>query len=323
MSLVFIALFTSVPVMAQVVSTDFEDGTTDGWFPFGNPTVAASNAQANTGSFSLLTTNRTQSFEGPGINLTQALTAGQSYVFRLAARIAQSQTGSASLQMTMLSVVNGVTGYTGVASATATTGGWTILQGTYTPPSSGVSQLILYVEAPSDSTASYYIDSFSVSGASGGCSNPPDTSGFSSNFEDGTAQGWGPRGGELVNPTQADAHSGAWSLLTTGRTQFWNGPTHDITGKMCNGSQYWLEAWVKLAPGETTTTINMSLQLTDEFGNPSYPSVTSATVTSGAWVRLKSKPYTFSGSYANLQLYFQSGFPPAPVSQFYLDDVKV
>src|SRR5438094_2827007 len=90
MSLVFIALLASVPAMAQVVSSDFEDGTTDGWGPFGNPTVTLSNALANTGTFSLLTTNRTRPFEGPGIDLTKALTPGQSYVFRVAARIAQS-----------------------------------------------------------------------------------------------------------------------------------------------------------------------------------------------------------------------------------------
>ena len=31
MSLVFVALLTCTPAMAQVVSSDFEDGTTDGW----------------------------------------------------------------------------------------------------------------------------------------------------------------------------------------------------------------------------------------------------------------------------------------------------
>lgn len=325
MSLVFIALLASVPATAQVVSSDFEDGTTDGWGPFGSPTVTLSNAEANTGSFSLLATNRTQSFEGPGIDLTKALSPGQSYVFKVAARIAQSQTGSTTLQMTMLNTVNNVTGFASVASATVDSNGWTILQGTYTPPSSGINQLILYVEAPSDATASYYIDTFTASPVSGGCTNPPDTTGMFSDFEDGTTQGWGSRGGgapAAVTPTQADHHSGAWSLLTTGRVQFWNGPTHDATGKLCNGSQYWLEAWVKLPQGEPSTTINMSLQLTDQFGNNSFPSVTNATVTSGGWVRLKSKPYTFSGSYTSLQIYFQSGFN-SPVSQFYIDDVKV
>src|SRR5437868_7975846 len=102
MSLVFVALLASIPATAQVVSSDFEDGTTDGWGPFGNPAVTVSNAAANTGTNSLLTTNRTQPFEGPGIDLTKALTPGQSYVFKVAARIAQSQTGSTTLQMTML-----------------------------------------------------------------------------------------------------------------------------------------------------------------------------------------------------------------------------
>jgi endo-1,4-beta-xylanase len=90
---------------------------------------------------------------------------------------------------------------------------------------------------------------------------------------------------------------------------------------MCNGSQYWLEVWVKMAPGQPTMTINLSLQYTDLGGSVHFPSVTTATVSSSAWVRLKSKPYTFSGAYTNLQIYVQSF--NNPTAQFYIDDVKV
>ena len=198
------------------------------------------------------------------------------------------------------------------------------MQGNFAPASSGVSQLFLYIEDDTNANAEYYIDTFTVSATNGGCTNPPDNSGFSSNFEDGTAQGWVSRGGGspvVLTPTQADAHSGAWSLQVTGRTATWNGPTHDITGKMCNGSQYWLEVWVKMLPGQPTTSINLSLQLTDQFGNVSFPSVTNATVTPTSWVRLKAKPYTFSGTYTNLQIYIQSN--NNPTAQFYVDDVSV
>ncbi len=320
-----LTLLLARAAVAQVVSIDFEDGGTDGWFGFGGDTVTNSVAQANTGTHSLLATNRSQTFQGPGIDLTQTLTAGQSYVFKVAVRLSDTTPGSDNVNLTMLQTVNGSTTFPHVAGSTVTNNGWVVLQGAYTPPSSGVSQLLLYVEDDSNAGAEYYIDTFSVTATNGGCTNPPDTSGFFSGFESGTTEGWVSRGGGApvtLTPTQADVHSGSWSLLVQGRTAFWNGPTHDITGKMCNGSQYWLEAWVKLAPGEPTTTINMSLQVTDQFGNVSFPGVTNATVTSGGWVRLKSKPYTFSGSYTNLQIYFQSGFS-TPISQFYVDDVKV
>src|SRR5581483_1985999 len=259
---------------AQVFTADFEDQTTDGFFPFGNPTVAVSNAQANTGNISLLTTNRTQTFEGPGVSLLGTLTPGQPYLIRVAARLNQSQNPSANLQLTVMSVANGSQAFTPVATATVNTTGWTTIQGVYTPPASGLTSLIAYVEAPSDATASYYIDSFSVSATSGGCTVPPDNSGIFSDFEDGTVQGWSTRFNlNTVTNTTADAHTGSHSLIVTGRSQNFQGPARDITGKMCNGQQYWVEAWVKMAPGQPTSTVNLSLQYTDATGTLHFPGV--------------------------------------------------
>jgi endo-1,4-beta-xylanase len=317
------ALLACLPAAAQVASADFEDGT-DGWFGFAGAQVAVSTDVANTGTHSLAATNRTQTYQGPGIDLTSVLTPGQPYLFKVAVRLSNSTPGSDGVNMTMLNTVNGTTNYTHVAGATVTNTGWVVMQGAFTPAPSGTSALLLYIEDDSNATAQYYIDTFSVSATSGGCTVPPDNSGFSSNFEDGTAQGWVPRGGPplAVTPTEADAHTGSWSLLVSGRTQFWMGATRDISGKMCNGSQYWLEAWVKLVPGQQSTSVNMSVQLTDQFGNNSYPGVVSAMVTSGGWVRLKAKPYTFSGTYAQLQLYFQTDYG-YPLSSFYVDDVSL
>ncbi len=309
---------------AQLVSSDFEDNTTDNWFGFAGATVAVSTNQAFTGSHSLLTTNRTATYQGPGIDLTHSLTPGQPYVFKIAVRLAEGFAGPDTVRMTMKSTVNGSDSYSNIATANVTNGAWVIMQGSFAPAASGVSSLLLYIEDDSNANASYYVDTFSVTATSGGCTVPPDNSGFSSNFEDGKADGWVSRGGGapvVLTPTQADAHSGAWSLLVTGRTATWNGPTHDISGKMCNGSQYWIEVWVKMAPGQPTTSMNMSLQLTDQFNNVSYPGITSATVTSGGWVRLKSKPYTFSGSYTTLQIYVQSN--ANPTASFYVDDFSL
>ena len=69
------------------IQNDFEDGTTDSWVGFAGASVAVSNLEANTGSHSLLVTGRTQTFQGPGIDLTSVLTAGQPYLFRFTSRI--------------------------------------------------------------------------------------------------------------------------------------------------------------------------------------------------------------------------------------------
>ena len=319
-----LSLFLCASASAQVFTADFEDQTTDGFFPFGNPTLAVSNAQANTGQFSLLTTNRTQTFEGPGVNLLGTLTPGQAYLLKLAARLNQSQNPSANLQLTVMSVANGSQAFTPVATATVNANGWTTIQGVYTPPSSGLTTLIAYVEAPSDATASYYIDTFSATATSGGCTVPPDNSGLFSDFEDGTLQGWSTRFNlNTLTNTTADAHSGSHSVIVTGRNATFQGPARDVSGKMCNGQQYWVEAWVKMAPGELPTSVNISLQYTDPVTNTLkfLPALASATVDANTWVRLKAKPYTLPVAYSNLVLYLQTG--NNPTASFYVDDVKV
>lgn len=324
LTVAFVALLACGSAMAQVVSTNFEDGTTDGWIPRGTgTTLAVSTNQANTGTQSLLTTGRTQTFGGPSIDLTSSLTAGQLYVFTVFVRMQEGQAND-SIKMTMQSTINGSPSFATVAGpTTVTNGAWVKMVGAFTP-SSTATNLLLYIEGAS-ATSSYYIDDFTVVTSNGGCTNPPDNSGLFSDFEDGTLQGWSTRFNlNTVTNTTADAHTGSHSLIVTGRTQNFQGPARDITGKMCNGQQYWLEVWVKMAPGQPNESINLSLQYTDLGGTLHFPSVTSANVTSGAWVRLKSKPYTFSGAYSNLQIYLQTNNGAgSATAQFYIDDVKV
>ena len=137
-----------------------------------------------------------------------------------------------------------------VTSNTAVTdAGWAMVQGSYSFAGS-VSSLLLYIESPS-ATASYYVDDFSIRVVPAvGCSEPPDTSGIHSNFETGTREGWGPRiGRETVAVTNADAHSGTFSLLTTGRQAAFDGAAINAAGKLCNGSRYTVRVCVMLSAG--------------------------------------------------------------------------
>ena len=318
----FVALLASVPTTAQVVvSTNFEDGQTDGWIPRGGTTLTASTNQANTGSYSLLTTGRTQAFEGPSIDLSSSLTRGQLYIFTIYVRMAQGEAND-SIKMTMQSTINGSNTFNTVSGpATVTNGAWVKMVGAFTPATNATS-LLLYIEGAS-STSSYYVDDFTVAVSNGGCSNPPDNSGFLSDFEDGTTRGWVGRGSAQVANTTADFHGGSHSLIATNRTASWNGPTLDITGKMCNGSQYAVIFWVKMAPGQPQTTIRVSLQLT-LAGNQSFKTlIANAPVTSSSWVRFKVKPYTFSGAYDNLQIYVESAEAGPTFASFYIDDASL
>ena len=115
------------------------------------------------------------------------------------------------------------------------------------PPSS----LTLYFQS-SSATDSFYISNVVITEIA----PPPspgsqDNSGISTNFEDGGTDGWGSRSGSstVANSTAA-AHSGAASLLTTGRIANWDGPSISVSNKMYPGSIYNISGWVLLTPAD-------------------------------------------------------------------------
>src|SRR6516165_4717129 len=73
------SLASTSAALSAPISNDFEDGTPQGWFAFGSPTVANSTDIAFNGTHSLKTTNRTATFMGPGKSLTGQLTVGLTY----------------------------------------------------------------------------------------------------------------------------------------------------------------------------------------------------------------------------------------------------
>src|SRR5690606_33201250 len=109
---------------------------------------------------------------------------------------------------------------------------------------------------------------------------------ISSDFEDGTTQGWAPRAGETVTVTAAAARSGEFGLSVTDRTQTWEGPTRDLLGVAEAGVGYDFSGWVRLAAGEAATQLRMSVERQWQ-GEASFETVVGdATVTDGDWVRL-------------------------------------
>src|SRR5262245_41621397 len=66
-------------------------------------------------------------------------------------------------------------------------------------------------------------------------------------FEDGSLQGWIPRGPvTLTNTNEVPAHGGTRSLKTTGRTAGFNGPSLNTFGLLTKGATYQVTAWVRL-----------------------------------------------------------------------------
>jgi endo-1,4-beta-xylanase len=310
--------FVPCAAAQTVVQHGWEDGTLQGWAPFGGGVVLTnSTAAANTGSRSLLTTGRTAGFNGPSLEVGALLTPATIYQFTAFVRLAPGESAT-QVRMTMRRTPSGGSAaFEQVASNTAVTDtGWAMVQGTYSFVGS-VSSLLVYVESTS-ATASYFVDDFSIRAVpAAGCSDPPDTSGIHSSFETGTREGWAPRiGREMVAVTNSDAHSGTYSLLTTGRQAAFDGAAINAAGKLCNGSRYTVSVWVKLAPGESSSQIRVSLQRLLGTTTTFHTVIGNTTVTAGDWVRLRAT-YDFVFSYQSLTLYVESA---SGTASFLIDD---
>jgi endo-1,4-beta-xylanase len=336
------ALFAVGTANAQVVATyTFADGGTDGWFPFGSPTLTNAappilDPQGDTRS--LLVTNRTSGFMGPAVNLLAlpGMLAGATYQVTayvlLAAPDAANPTATISTKLTNCANTSGAFGNVATSAALSNTA-WTKIQGNFSfsnspgPPTS----LTLYVQS-SSATDSFYLDDVTITEVA----PPPnpslqDNTGITSTFEDGLLDGWTSRSGSSVlTNTNAAAHSGTQSLLITNRIGNFDGPQINVSNKMYNGSKYAISVWVQLVPADMTThNIQMSLQVTLN-GTTSFPGVNgypgTAVKADGAWHQISVPGFNMSNAYdpGNAFLYLQT-FPSSgnDLVSFYIDDFRV
>jgi endo-1,4-beta-xylanase len=319
----FLSPFGCSEALAQtgtVVQNDFEDGSLQGWIPRGPVTLTNSTEAAAGGVRSLKTTGRTQGFHGPSLNVLGLLTRGATYQVTASVRLVAGQSPAPiTVTMQQTPVGGGGNQFVTVASnANVTDGAFVTLTGLYSF-GSDMTGLLLYVES-SNATVSYYLDNFSVTLLAPPPGPPPNTAGAASDFEDNTTQGWAPRiGRETLTVTTADAHSGGASLLTTGRQAAFDGPSFNVTNVMFNGSRYRISLWVKLAPGEPSSQLRVSIQRNLGPTTSFHTVIGNTTVTADQWVNLRTN---FDLSLANqtITLYVESA---SGTPSFYIDDFTI
>jgi endo-1,4-beta-xylanase len=141
-------------------------------------------------------------------------------------------------------------------------------------------------------------------------------------FEDGTTQGWIPRGSAVLSNTTAAANTGTHSLQTTGRSAGFHGPSLSLLGRLSPGTVYQVTVSVRLLPSEAPTQLIVTVQRTPAGGSSQFDRVVASAaggVTDGSWVTLQGL-YSFAGDVSGLLLYVES---PSPTAAFYLDDFRV
>ena len=143
------------------LSSAFETGTSEGWTSrTGTEIVAPSTDDAHTGSFSLLTTNRTAAFRGPNFNVTNVMFNGSRYRVSVWAKLLP---GSPATQLRVSLQRNAgtvTTFHTVIGNTTVTPDAWVRLVTNYDVALAN-SSLFLYVES-SASLASFYVDDVQV-----------------------------------------------------------------------------------------------------------------------------------------------------------------
>ncbi|WP_233531936.1 carbohydrate binding domain-containing protein [Paenibacillus alkalitolerans] len=140
---------------------DFEDGTKQGWFGRSSANVlTVTQEQAQSGLYSLKTTNRTSAWHGPIVDVTEKIVKGTTYEISGYVRLTDIPATPSSIKMTLEIVANGTTTFKNIAVQSVSDTNWYQLKAIYNL-TSDVSALKLYVES-SNRTESYYIDNIVI-----------------------------------------------------------------------------------------------------------------------------------------------------------------
>ena len=147
-----------------------------------------------------------------------------------------------------------------------------------------------------------------------------------SDFEDGTLQGWIPRGGGVVLTNTEEVGSrpggaGTHSLRTTGRTQGFHGPSLQTLGVLTQGATYQVSVWARLVAGQAPAQLRVTMQRTTGATN-NFDTIAQSTaggVTDAGWVQMTGL-YGFAGDPTGLLLYVEA---TSPTTSYYIDDFRI
>ncbi len=134
-------------------------------------------------------------------------------------------------------------------------------------------------------------------------------------FETGP-DGWGSRGGETTAHVTTTAHGGTGSLLSSGRTATWQGPSRPVLDLLTAGKRYTVTAWARTASGPGTARLSMQRQ---NGTATRYEGVSADTAITTTWTRLTGD-YLFLPGVTALTLYLET---TDTTGDLYLDDVTI
>jgi lysophospholipase L1-like esterase len=137
------------------------------------------------------------------------------------------------------------------------------------------------------------------------------------NIESGTS-GWSVFGSGTLAVSTSVVHGGASSLLRSGRTASWNGPSQDLTSKLTNGRTYTTSVWMRTQTGTLTGKITLALTVN---GTTSYVSLAQGSVNSSGWTLLSgSTTVSWTGTLSSARFYAET---TSGTNSFFIDDAAI
>jgi len=278
---------------------DWELGA-NGWVPFGG-NVSQTNAFVHGGSFAGVSTNRTANFMGPSYGLPPGPASYDVSVFAL-----QNSGSAITLALSAKLTCNGADSFPFLGSASAASGVWSKLSGSFTIPAGCTSAQIYVQQLDGSTNPDIFVDDLIVNASS--------VTNFSGNpgFETGTS-GWFTFGGGLAQ-SSTFAHSGSFSGLNSGRTASFNGPAFSFP---IGAGKYSASLWALQNSGSSLPFV-LSVK-THCDGVDNFPFLGLVNGPSGTWVQL-SGTFTVPANCTEVTLFLnQNGGSSFP--DMYVDDL--
>ena len=292
-----------------IPNSAFEAGT-DGWFGFGIPSVATGKRE-HTGELSLVAAGRTDTWQGPGTNVTGLVQAGWSYNASAFVSIRGAKTDTAKLSAKITCEGADPT-FVNIATGAVQRREYTELAGVLQLPMCNLTEVLVYAEGPA-AGVDLLIDDVSLRPLSEPLGPNIVANGT---FESGVS-GWIAWAGTLAPSTVA--HTGTGSVIVTNRTDTWQGPVTELLPAATIGATYLIDGFARIE-GAASATVNITVASTCD-GSQTFTPVGTATANDAGFVEV-------TGSYlvpacnnlTQLSMYFEG---PAAGVNLIVDDVTV
>ena len=137
------------------------------------------------------------------------------------------------------------------------------------------------------------------------------------NIESGTS-GWSAFGAGTVATNTGTVHGGVSSLLRSGRTASWNGPSQDLTSRLSNGRSYTTSVWMRTQSGTPTGKVTLAVTAN---GTTNYITLAQGGVNSSGWTLLTgTTTVSWSGTLSSARFYVET---TAGTDSFLIDDASM